>query len=71
MGTAHTTATTRTTTTAHQPARPFDARTSATLDQLITALERNPNRGRRRILQLRKLVAEHRIPTYYPNGGAR
>ncbi len=52
--------------TTAQPARPFDARLSARLDDLVLQLEQNPNRWRRRILQLRKLVAEHRAM-----GGAR
>ena len=61
---------TRPTTTA-LPARPVDARLSATLDDLVLQIERNPNRWRRRVLQLRKLIAERNVPAYRPNGGAR
>ncbi len=41
--------------------RPFNRELSATLDRLIIALEEgNPGRWRKRVLLLRKLVAEHR-----------
>lgn len=41
--------------------RPFNRELSATLDRLIIVLEEgNPGRWRKRVLLLRKLVAEHR-----------
>jgi len=39
---------------------PFDRDASAVLDDLIVQLERNPNRWRKRILRLRKMIWERR-----------
>ena len=64
------TATNQTTTTA-LPARPFDARLSATLDDLVLQLERNPNRWRRRVFQLRKLIAERHVPAFHAGRAER
>jgi hypothetical protein len=43
-----------------QPTRPYRQDLSSALDELVSQLEHNPNRWRRRLLQLRKLVLEHR-----------
>jgi len=43
-----------------QPPVPFDRTASAALDDLIVQLERNPNRWRKRILRLRKMIWERR-----------
>jgi len=42
------------------PPVPFDRTASAALDDLIVQLERNPNRWRKRILRLRKMIWEWR-----------
>lgn len=69
-GTKAVATTTRTPTTA-LPARPFDARRSAKLDDLVLQLETtNPHRWRRRILQLKKLIAERNVPAFH-SGRAR
>ncbi len=39
---------------------PFDRDASAALDDLVMHLERNPNRWRKRILRLRKMIWERR-----------
>ena len=44
-----------------QPPVPFDRTASAALDDLIVQLERNPNRWRKRILRLRKMIWERRV----------
>ncbi len=62
---------TRPTSTAQPPARPFDPVVSLHLDMLIIELERNPSRWRRGLLQLRKLLAECNVPAYYPGEVAR
>ena len=44
-----------------QPPVPFNRTASAALDDLIVQLERNPNRWRKRILRLRKMIWERRV----------
>ncbi len=44
-----------------QPPVPFDRTASAALDELVLQLERNPNRWRKRILRLRKMIWERRV----------
>ena len=62
-----------TTTTTALSARPFDSRTSAALDRLVIELETtNPNRWkRRRLLHLRKLIAERHVPAFHEGRAAR
>ncbi len=43
-----------------QPPVPFNRTASAALDDLVLQLERNPNRWRKRILRLRKMIWEQR-----------
>jgi len=43
-----------------QPPVPFNRSASAALDDLIVQLERNPNRWRKRILRLKKMIWERR-----------
>jgi len=43
-----------------QPPVPFDRTASAALDDLVLQLERNPNRWRKRLLRLKKLIWEQR-----------
>ncbi len=43
-----------------RPPVPFNRSLSATLDDLVMQLERNPGRWRKRVLRLRKLIAEQR-----------
>ena len=43
-----------------QPHVPFNRTASAALDNLVLQLERNPNRWRKRILRLRKMIWERR-----------
>jgi len=43
-----------------QPPVPFNRTASAALDDLALQLERNPNRWRKRILRLRKMIWERR-----------
>ena len=43
-----------------RPPAPFNRSLSATLDDLVIELERNPGRWRKRLIRLRKLILEYR-----------
>lgn len=54
-----------------QPPVPFNRTLSAALDDLEWQLQQNPNRWRKRLIRLRKLIAERRVPAFYPGGPGR
>ncbi len=47
---------------------PFDRDASAALDDLEWQLQQNPNRWKKRLIRLRKLIAERRVPVFYAGG---
>jgi len=54
-----------------QPPVPFDRTASAALDDLVLQLEQRPGRWKKRLIRLRKLIAERRVPSFYLGGPGR
>jgi hypothetical protein len=54
-----------------RPPVPFNRSLSATLDDLELQLQQNPNRWKKRLIRLRKLIAERRVPVLYAGGPGR
>ncbi len=54
-----------------RPPVPFNRTLSAALDDLELQLQMNPGRWKKRLIRLRKLIAEHRVPAFYPGGPGR
>jgi len=54
-----------------QPPVPFSRSLSAALDDLELQLQMNPGPWKKRLIRLRKLIAERRVPSFYLGGPGR